>query len=375
MDGKELDVTLKTLEKMQRAAQGQIDNLKTQIEKMEQTLKQPYICTKERPYFLHAIMVHDGVAEQGHYFTFIYDRVKKMWWKLNDHNVCMELESDVFRVAFGGEGHSSACNLIYMSKHIADQIDLYKKPLFTEQHAEFFNIAKPLKRSIQEQNYRFTIQQQNFVVTHCVQKINSTFKARLNRLEEEEQSLNTIEEMKLHSFFHYLKNVGFNGYAKWMTLNQCFKEEHPQGLDIVQLQKNEGNEQHDVIYTELLKHYQDRFLSLTQQEQISIQTKQSEYKELLKKAEIIVFIMMNFNTKMVAHIFQAYMAMNRRSVLLTAQMQHYARISNYDSICQEIIQVYIVRLLLNMSVRFTSEKKEERREALLAAQLCAIIAE
>jgi ubiquitin carboxyl-terminal hydrolase 25/28 len=66
-------------------------------------------------------MVHDGVAEQGHYFTYVYDRVMKRWWKLNDHNVNMELEQDVFDTAFGSEySHKSACNMIYISKHIAD---------------------------------------------------------------------------------------------------------------------------------------------------------------------------------------------------------------------------------------------------------------
>ena len=66
-------------------------------------------------------MVHNGVAEQGHYFTYVYDRVKKCWWKLNDHNVSMELEEDVFKTAFGENNlHSSACNMIYISNHIAE---------------------------------------------------------------------------------------------------------------------------------------------------------------------------------------------------------------------------------------------------------------
>lgn len=67
-------------------------------------------------------MIHDGqMAEQGHYFTYVYDRVNKMWWKLNDHSVSMELEEEVLKTAYGNNGtHMSACNIIYMSQHIAE---------------------------------------------------------------------------------------------------------------------------------------------------------------------------------------------------------------------------------------------------------------
>lgn len=219
----ELEITLKTLRKVKQEAEDQVTRMAQQIEKMEQTLKQPYICTKERPFFLHAIMIHDGVAEQGHYFTYVYDRVKKQWWKLNDHDASMELEEEVFKTAFGDNGtQRSACNIVYMSKHIADQIDKYKKPLYTEGHAELFKIQKKTKQEIQEKNYNFTISQQQFIVSQCVSRINTSFRARLGKLQEEWDALQGIEDMKLHSFYHYLKSIEFGGYAKWMTLNQVF---------------------------------------------------------------------------------------------------------------------------------------------------------
>lgn len=40
-----------------------MSEISKKIQSIEETLKQPYICTKERPYYLHAIMIHDGVAE------------------------------------------------------------------------------------------------------------------------------------------------------------------------------------------------------------------------------------------------------------------------------------------------------------------------
>jgi ubiquitin carboxyl-terminal hydrolase 25/28 len=77
----------------------------------------------QRPFFLHAIIIHDGLAENGHYYTYVFDRIKKLWWKLNDHRVSIEKEEIVMKEAFGGDGYKSACNLFYISKLIANQID------------------------------------------------------------------------------------------------------------------------------------------------------------------------------------------------------------------------------------------------------------
>ena len=34
------------------------------------------------------------------------------------------------REALGGDGYKSACNLFYMSKHVADMIDMSSTPVF-----------------------------------------------------------------------------------------------------------------------------------------------------------------------------------------------------------------------------------------------------
>jgi len=73
------------------------------------------------------------------------------------------------------------------------------------------------------------------VIKQCVLKIISTVKERLNKLEEQEKNLNGMVEMKLHSFHHYLKNVGFKGYGKWLAVNQAIKELHPQGLSLMEI--------------------------------------------------------------------------------------------------------------------------------------------
>ncbi len=48
--------------------------LEGKIRKLEKVLKQPYLELNERPYYLHGILIHDGLAENGHYYSYIYDR-------------------------------------------------------------------------------------------------------------------------------------------------------------------------------------------------------------------------------------------------------------------------------------------------------------
>ena len=70
-------------------------------------------------------MVHDGLAESGHYYSFIFDRKTKCWWRFSDHSVSMETEDIVFKESVGGQStsHKTAYSLIYVNQYIADQID------------------------------------------------------------------------------------------------------------------------------------------------------------------------------------------------------------------------------------------------------------
>lgn len=82
-------------------------------------------------------MIHDGLAENGHYYSYVYDRSLNTWWKLNDHRVSKESEENVMKEAFGGEGYKSACNLVYISQAIAEQIDSKRGvALFDADHAQ-----------------------------------------------------------------------------------------------------------------------------------------------------------------------------------------------------------------------------------------------
>ena len=63
--------------------------------------------------------------------------------------------------ALGGQDKSlkSACNLVYISKTIASEIDKYHKPLYTEQHAysDFLRLNPSFKHEVQAKNNEFNV--------------------------------------------------------------------------------------------------------------------------------------------------------------------------------------------------------------------------
>jgi ubiquitin carboxyl-terminal hydrolase 25 len=123
--------------------------LKRKINELEKQCEQPYVKNKERPYQLHAIMIHDGLAENGHYYTYVYDRIQKCWWQLNDHKSFQVEEEQVFREALGdSKKYKSACNLFYISKQIAEQIDARPIPLYKKENANSLQISKELRDKI-----------------------------------------------------------------------------------------------------------------------------------------------------------------------------------------------------------------------------------
>jgi len=68
---------------------------------LEKNLEKPYVMNKDQPYSLHAIICHDGLADNGHFYAFIYNRNQKCWFKLNDHQASVVDEAEVMKENIG----------------------------------------------------------------------------------------------------------------------------------------------------------------------------------------------------------------------------------------------------------------------------------
>lgn len=126
----------------QQSVKDRIKMLHDKISTLEKNLEKGYITTKELPYNLHAIICHDGMANSGHYYTFMHDRVQKLWFKLDDHKTSIVEEVDVMTEAFGdSKGYKSAFLLFYISKPIVQQIEKSGVPVYKPEFAQKITIS------------------------------------------------------------------------------------------------------------------------------------------------------------------------------------------------------------------------------------------
>lgn len=120
----ELESTCKVLETYCRKMKDHIDGLVARIDDLEMRIANAFEDYCRMPYYLHAILMHDGLAESGHYYSFIFDRKLNCWWRFSDHDVRMETEEDVFKEAIGGQQNKAAYSLMYINRYIVDLIEL-----------------------------------------------------------------------------------------------------------------------------------------------------------------------------------------------------------------------------------------------------------
>lgn len=67
----------------------QIKTLEQQIQALQDEIDKAFRPLEDEAgaYHLHAVCVHDGGAQSGHYYTFIKDHHAKVWRKFNDIKV------------------------------------------------------------------------------------------------------------------------------------------------------------------------------------------------------------------------------------------------------------------------------------------------
>ncbi|XP_068456053.1 ubiquitin carboxyl-terminal hydrolase 25 isoform X4 [Clinocottus analis] len=102
-----------------RDLQGSINRIHRTIELMysDKTMMQV-------PYRLHAVLVHEGQANAGHYWAYIYDPHQRCWMKYNDISVTKSSWEELVRDSFGGYRNASAYCLMYIND---------KKPFLIEE--------------------------------------------------------------------------------------------------------------------------------------------------------------------------------------------------------------------------------------------------
>jgi len=77
-------------------------------EEQKQVLNAPKVPSDYYQYYLKGVVIHNGTADQGHYYSFIQDREdpEHNWMEFNDSLVTPFASTDIPMECFGGEDDS-----------------------------------------------------------------------------------------------------------------------------------------------------------------------------------------------------------------------------------------------------------------------------
>ena len=92
--------------------------MEQQLLGINQEIDKAYASMNRNPYHLHAICIHDGNANSGHYYALIKDHGSGKWRRFNDIRVADIAPEDVFKEANGGHSWMTAYWLVYINQSI-----------------------------------------------------------------------------------------------------------------------------------------------------------------------------------------------------------------------------------------------------------------
>jgi Ubiquitin carboxyl-terminal hydrolase len=91
-------------------------SLNLERNQLSERVKSSYRVLEKNQYKLFSIIMHEGTGDHGHYYAFIKDGNR--WFKFSDFHVKELSETEVFYLAYGGEGNASAYCVFYMLETI-----------------------------------------------------------------------------------------------------------------------------------------------------------------------------------------------------------------------------------------------------------------
>ncbi|NXI79065.1 UBP28 hydrolase, partial [Rhipidura dahli] len=153
----ELKLVQTCLQRWRNEIEQDVQDLKESIARINLSVEQMYCdpLLQQVPYRLHAVLVHEGQANAGHYWAFIYDQPRKRWLKYNDIWVTESSWEELERESFGGLRNASAYCLMYISEQVshagADEDEGQEAKQFQK---EVEALSPELRHYIQEDNWR-----------------------------------------------------------------------------------------------------------------------------------------------------------------------------------------------------------------------------
>ncbi|XP_074156561.1 ubiquitin carboxyl-terminal hydrolase 25 isoform X7 [Sminthopsis crassicaudata] len=153
----ELSVLEGCLHRWRTEVENDTRDLQESISRIHRTIEQMYSDKSmiQVPYRLHAVLVHEGQANAGHYWAYIFDHHQERWMKYNDISVTKSTWEELERDSFGGYRNASAYCLMYINdkEHFLIKEDFHKET--GQKLVGMETLPTDLRDFVKEDNQRF----------------------------------------------------------------------------------------------------------------------------------------------------------------------------------------------------------------------------
>ncbi|XP_006833898.1 PREDICTED: ubiquitin carboxyl-terminal hydrolase 28 [Chrysochloris asiatica] len=153
----EINFVKSCLQRWRSEIEQDIQDLENCIANSTRTIEGMYCdpLLRQVPYRLHAVLVHEGQANAGHYWAYIYNQPRQMWLKYNDISVTESSWEELERDSYGGLRNVSAYCLMYINDKLAHFNAETASNESDQMLEELESLSVELKHYIQEDNWRF----------------------------------------------------------------------------------------------------------------------------------------------------------------------------------------------------------------------------
>jgi ubiquitin carboxyl-terminal hydrolase 25/28 len=254
---------------------------------------------KQQSYRLHSLLVHDGYAGSGHYYTFVYDFENNVWRKYSDLAINEVSFEQVIHDSVGGNGLANAYCLFYIKSELLEKkmIKLWDYSLETVENSHYFSlIPETILKEIREDNSKLEEEIISFNSTQTFSKISNLYESWNSEIDkiykENNNKGNENVRFILVNFPFYLKlnENSQNLYQKFL-LHEAYKQITGENLNDLKLASP--------LLHKLEGAYKN-YLTLTNQDKENIEKNAKKFVEITSIAEIFtVFIKMLLNERFI----------------------------------------------------------------------------
>ncbi|CAG9327992.1 unnamed protein product [Blepharisma stoltei] len=295
---------------LRNLCQTSMEKKKTELEKLRKELEQQYKVPglMKTPYYLHSILIHEGSAEGGHYYSFIYDSERGIWRKYSDISVTEISEDEVMSISLGGDGSSSAYSLVYVDSKLKPEPKdtLYCSYSILSDYPgndDYYTyLSAEMLNEIKAHNFAEWEQLNEFGANSALKEIQNLYTSRYTMCDTQYLSYESLKDKTAGNIMHELINFsvflrikGELMLCKWYILDTCVQEYYPDKGSLINYNKN------DPIYLKLCQFFINsynqapKFIDLSPNNLKSFEKFKKEYKNVMKEAYITLYILNYLN--------------------------------------------------------------------------------